>query len=296
MNILVVGDWHNAHITAVCLAQRGHKIQHASASDKGSMAAIGGDYHPPPLDVEEPGYTALLEQLRADGRLTYEGPLFVGNGFDLVWIALDTPVHKDGVVDPHPVISAAIRFGASAPRLVVSSQVPIGTCQTIYERVGLPLAHIPENMRLGDGLRTFLGDRVILGATNEDFQQDLFFEVLQIDKTSSRVVFCSLETAEMIKHATNAWLAMNISYANEISELGKPYDVDMEAVTRALHMDSRVGPKAPLVPGDGYGKTLARDVAVLAAKPGATLLPAIEAVNRSRSLSRKYAIWKKERP
>jgi len=291
MKILVVGDWQNAIVTWACLGHIGHDVTltHQTGGFPDGVA--------PTLDVHEPRLSDLVGEGTAAGRLhvfpaTAGGPPGV---FDAVWMAMDVPSNPDDGPDLSVLTQATEVYRGWAPRIVISSQVPIGTCRRIQDELLTPVAYVPENMRLGDGVRTFLNaDRIVVGADDQDTQTRVA-EMLDGISVASPIMRTNLATAEMIKHATNAWLATNISLANELAVLSEGRGVDMARVTAGLRADGRIGRRAPLVAGDGYGGTLARDVAVLANMPGATLLKAVRDVNRARLASRAMAVWKKER-
>ena len=304
MNILVVGDWQNAIVTWACLGHLGHFaiLAPRNGTPEGTI---------PKLEIPEPGLDDMIQAGQQGPYLAVEiegtdevcedsGRLRVGYGLragadrylqcepDMAWLATDTPASAD----VSGLLKQAERL-RGVKILVVSSQVPIGTCDRLSEIVQAPVVYVPENMRLGNGINTFLHSaRLVVGGDHVQARTRVLEVLAGVD--GERVV-ADLKTSEFIKHATNAWLAMNISFANELSALGEPYGVDMKKVTSALRADDRIGKKAPLMAGDGYGGTLARDAGVLSRMPGATLMRAVQDVNEARSQSRNLAIWKKER-
>jgi UDPglucose 6-dehydrogenase len=129
-------------------------------------------------------------------------------------------------------------------------------------KFNLPVAYVPENLRLGKGIETFLNaDRTVIGADQEELRVYVK-DLLKDFKTE--FLTCGLETSEMTKHATNAFLATSISFANELARIGEKYRVESQVVAKALKMDKRIGPAAYVAPGLGFaGGTLPRDLRVL---------------------------------
>jgi UDPglucose 6-dehydrogenase len=249
--ISVIGDWQNAWVTAACLASFGHKVTLVSRM--------------PELSLHEPYLDQIVERTTAAGtfRRIHPEQHTDGNVQDEYgWIALDTPLDEEGGPNVDPVKLAAIRACIRCEKIIVSSQVPLGFCQKLEENLRRPVAYVPENMRLGAGVEMFMSpDRVVIGASDRAYGQEIaeiFRPILLLP------MLVDLPTAEMIKHATNAFLATSISLVNELARVGRPFDVDMRAVEQALKADSRIGPKAYVRAGGGFaGGTLERDLKAL---------------------------------
>ena len=153
--------------------------------------------------------------------------------------------------------------------IIVSSQVPVGTCEQIKGIIkqGNPaadfdIAYSPENLRLGQAIEVFKKpERIVIGADDSstlDKVEQFFAPV------GAPTISINLRSAEMTKHALNAFLATSVSFANEIANLCDEVGADALKVAEALRSDSRIGPKARLSPGLGFaGATLARDMKVL---------------------------------
>lgn len=147
--------------------------------------------------------------------------------------------------------------------VVISSQVPVGQSRKITQvlKVKNPkieVIYFQENLRVGEGLKHFLQpDRVVLGGERwvlEKFKKDFSF-------FKCPVLMMSLESAEMSKHALNAYLAMNISFSSEIGDICELVGADLTEVVKALLSDSRVSNLAPIKPGVGFaGGSLKRDI------------------------------------
>lgn len=185
-------------------------------------------------------------------------------------LAFDTEVGSDGAPDDPRLDSAVRLFAATATDgalLLVSSQVPVGTCRRWSdllggEKRGLRLTHVPENLRLGSALDDFLHpDRLLIGADDpEAFAQaaELFAPF------STEPIRMGLAAAEMAKHATNAYLALCVAFANDIAWLARAAGANPDEVAAGLRADPRVSPSAPLRPGPAFsGATLTRDLVTL---------------------------------
>ena len=171
--------------------------------------------------------------------------------------------------------------------VVVSSQVPVGTCERLDQlirdsRPSLPgVGYVPENLQLGQALVRFLHPEfLVIGSEDESVRRQLdgLFAPMEVPR-----VLTNLRTAEFIKHALNAYLATSISFINEMANLCDLVGADGLTVANALKLDSRVSPRAPLTPGLGFsGVTLARDMKVLSrlSKEHGYEAPLVESVLR----------------
>ncbi len=264
MRVAVYGLWHLGCVTAACLAEAGHQVV---GLDTDRLVIEGLDRGEPPL--YEPGLEELIRQEQASGRLRFAHPSAdVLADVDLLWITIDTPVDERDVADVdhvHRQVDRVARHLSARTLTLVSSQVPTGFCAALEQRwasAGLRFACSPENLRLGKALEVFRKpDRVIVGVrTPQD--RAVIAEVLA--PFGARIEWMSLESAEMTKHAINAFLALSVTYANELARLCEPLGADAKEVERGLKTESRIGPRAYVSPGAAFaGGTLARDVRYL---------------------------------
>lgn len=266
--VCVIGLWHLGTVTSACLAELGYQVVGVER-DPAKTANLSRGI--PPLF--EPGLAELMATHLASGRLRYTSDLADGTAAaPYVLIAYDTPVDDEDDPDLAPIMAAVedlsgrLEGGAT---VVVSSQVPVGTCEALASRLrtlapGLRfgMACVPENLRLGQAIERFLRpDLLVLGADNDQTMAKVEALLSPIPGPRVRV---DLRTAEMIKHAINAYLATCISLGNELANLCDEVGADALQVAGALKLESRVSPKAPLLPGLGFaGGTLARDMKVL---------------------------------
>jgi UDPglucose 6-dehydrogenase len=221
----------------------------------------------------EPGLDQLILAQISAGRLRFTtDPHEAVKSCDVLWVTFDTPVDDDDNADPAYVLD---RIKDVLPLLdencvvLISSQLPVGSCRKLErdwdaESRGrkLGFAYSPENLRLGKAIDVFRNpDRVVVGVRNEHDRQ-VIASVLQ--PITDRIEWMSVESAEMTKHALNAFLALSVSYANEIAALCERVGADAKEVERGLKTEVRIGPGAYLSPGTAFaGGTLARDVAFL---------------------------------
>ncbi len=187
-------------------------------------------------------------------------------------MACDTPVDDDDRADVEYVIERVtrvfphIRDGAL---LLISSQLPVGTTRQLEQRFAagsrgrrVGFGYSPENLRLGKAIAVFTQpDRVVAGV-RVDADRERVSELLR--PFDPKIEWMSVESAEMTKHALNAFLATSVTFINEIAALCEQVGADATEVERALKSEARIGPKAYLSPGPAFaGGTLARDVVFL---------------------------------
>jgi len=257
LRICVAGLWHLGVVTAACVAAAGHRVT-AFDEDEAVVAGLRNGV----LPVDEPGLAELVGRGLADGTLEFtdrrEQAL---EDAELVWIAYDTPVDEDDRADVEFVLERARSIVAAADPeavILISSQLPVGTTQ-LLERPSRTFAYSPENLRLGDAIAAFTRpDRIVVGV-RPGADRRLIEEVLS--PFSVRIEWMGVESAELVKHAINAFLALSVSFANELAGVAERVGADAAEVERGLKTESRIGPRAYLRPGSAFaGGTLARDI------------------------------------
>lgn len=282
--VAVIGLWHLGTVTAACLAESGCDVA-AFDPDPAVRASVAGARPP----VHEPGLSDLLGEQLAAGRLAVAPDLpAAAGGRDVVWLCFDTPVDESDDADPTVLLetaAAAARHADAAAILAVSSQVPVGTCRRLAAATGRPVVYVMENLRLGAALERFRRPDVVVIGGDEPAAGAV---AALLDPFPGPRVVAGLETAELAKHAVNAFLATSISLANELGDLAAAVGADGHAVARVMRLDRRIGERAPVVPGLGFaGGTLARDLRFLERLAGerdlpATMASAALAVNAGR--------------
>lgn len=292
MNVTVLGLWHLGCVTASCCAKVHNVI--GLDFDQDTVAKLQSGKAP----IFEPGLDELIQRGLTSGKLSFTSdPQTACANSDLLWVCYDTPVNDADEPDAEFVLAntrralAHLRIGTL---VVVSAQLPVGTCRKLeVEYPNLQFACVPENLRLGRAIETFeKPDRIVLGIRNQT-QKELLEKLL--GHLHAPMLFMRTESAEMVKHALNAFLALSISYINEIARLCEHVGADAQEVASGLKTDSRIGPKAYLRPGGPFaGGTLARDVVTLTnlAREKAEPAVVIHAINQSNELHRKWAFRK----
>jgi UDPglucose 6-dehydrogenase len=289
MKVCVQGLWHLGSVTAACLASAGHDV---IGLDQPGEALAGLMRGIPP--IAEPGLQELLGAGMAAGRLrfTESAPDALGDA-ELLWVTYDTPVNEDDEADVQFVvdrISAALPHLRTGATVLVSSQLPVGSirrlesiARSLCPSGSLGFACAPENLRLGKALDVFLHpDRIVVGVRNE---RDRVRIAGMLAPITDKIEWMKVESAEMTKHAINAFLATSVVFANEIALICEQVGADAKDVERGLKSESRIGPRAYLGPGGAFaGGTLARDVEFLKAVSAqrhlrSELLHAIKASN-----------------
>jgi len=267
--VCVIGIWHLGSVYSACLADLGYSVIGVDRDAKKVEALNKGI---PPLF--EPGLEELISGNIRAGRLSYTTDLGRAlKGSRYLLIAYDTPVDDNDETDLSEIFDTARelpRYLENDSVIIVSSQVPVGTCERIKSLIkenssaslDFDIAYSPENLRLGQAIECFKKpERIVIGADSSATldRVETFFDVVAVPKLRM-----NLRSAEMTKHALNAFLATSISFANEIANLCDELGADALKVAAALKSDSRIGPKLPLLPGLAFaGGTLARDLKTL---------------------------------
>jgi UDPglucose 6-dehydrogenase len=267
MKICVFGLWHLGSVTAASLAKQGHTVIGLDF-DKNVIENLQNAKAP----ISEPGLNELIFENIRKSRLSFtEDPKIAMKDAEVLWIAFDTPVDEQDNAD---VVYIEKKFEAIAGfinndlKIIISSQVPVGFTrylQNFFQQKkpgkNVFFAYSPENLRLGKAIKVFLEpDRIIIGTQPDE--KKYFLPVFS--SICERMEWMSIESAEMTKHAINAFLATSVCFANEVATLCECTGADAKEVERGLKTEERVGPKAYLSPGNAYsGGTLARDIRFL---------------------------------
>ncbi|TAK78065.1 MAG: nucleotide sugar dehydrogenase, partial [Gammaproteobacteria bacterium] len=184
------------------------------------------------------------------------------------WITYDTPVSDQDEADVQYVINQVknfFPFFANNTTVILSSQLPVGTASSlskVYQENysnHVTFVSIPENLRLGNAIRIFTQpDRIIVGLQDQNDKEKI--EKL-LSPFSNNIIWMSLESAEMTKHALNAFLATSVSFINELAILCEKVGANANEVEKGLKSEERIGSKAYLRPGSAIGGgTLLRDI------------------------------------
>jgi UDPglucose 6-dehydrogenase len=288
----VLGLWHLGTVTAACLASGGHQVVGLDF-DEEIIKNLGAGT--PPLF--EPGLEDLVKAGLASGKLRLTtNPADALREAEIVWCAYDTPVDDDDNAQVEWVIERVQRifpYLAYGALLLVSSQIPVGTTrrlEALYREAHptgqVTFGYSPENLRLGAAISVFTApDRVVVGLREETDRERV---AALLSPFTERIEWMSVESAEMTKHALNAFLATSVTFANEIATLCERVGADAKEVEHGLKSESRIGAKAYLAPGAAFaGGTLARDVQFLNAL-GAEQMPLLAGV---RASNERHKSW-----
>ncbi len=294
LTVCVLGLWHLGAVTAACLANAGHRV--VGVDDDGARVANLRRGRAP---VAEPGLDELLRVGIDAGRLRFETDTADAvAGADVTWLAYDTPVDDDDAADVEFVLE---RLRLALPRLkrgsllLISSQLPVGSSSSIRALLddrGVTVAYSPENLRLGRAIEAFIhADRILVGLDGGDSRETI--EAL-LAPFHARIEWMSVRSAEMSKHAINAFLATSVAFANELARLCEVTGADASEVERGLRSEPRIGPRAYIRPGAAFaGGTLARDILFLEAvgRDEALATPLLAGVRES---NRVHQFWPDE--
>ena len=298
MKIAIVGLGHTGEIYSACLSELGHTV---TGIDKSSDVVKNLNTGIPPLS--EPKLSNLLKVHLKKGKLSFTTDIRHIKNSDLIWLTVDTQIGKDAHGSTKQLFSCLrkiIPHLQSGTKLVVSSQLPAGSSAEICDFIRLArkdlsfeYAYVPENLRLGEGVDSFMNaSRVVIGTSSDNLKNILSRLFKNITKN---IIFVSVPSAEMIKHATNAFLATSMSFIYDISDICEIVGADVTEVSKGLRADGRIGEKAYVDASSGFsGGHLERDLQYLRkiAKKNSITLPVINAVH-SKNKQRSEIITRK---
>jgi UDPglucose 6-dehydrogenase len=260
MRIAMIGGGYVGLVSAACFAEFGTDVT-VMEVDTGKLAALREGKIP----IFEPGLDKLVAENVAAERLSFTGDLATAvRDAEAVFIAVGTPTRRgDGHADLSYVFAAAEQVARALSHyavIVTKSTVPVGTSRRIAEIVRatrpeleFDVASNPEFLREGNAIGDFMRpDRVVIGTESErarDVLRQLYRPLYLIE---APIVFTGIETAELTKYAANAFLAMKVTFINEMADLCEKVGADVHDVARGIGLDGRIGRKF-LHPGPGYG-------------------------------------------
>jgi UDPglucose 6-dehydrogenase len=295
VKVLVQGLWHLGSVTAACLAEHGHSVTGLDFQ-AATIERLGQGKAP----VSEPGLDDLLARNLAAGRLTFTTDPTAAREAEVVWVAHDTPVDSEDRADVDFVTAQVEQLFphlAAGTVVLISAQLPVGTAAKLEAAfhaarpgVTVHFACSPENLRLGKAIQVFTQpDRVVVGVRNQVAKARIAQLLAPI---TEHIEWMSVESAEMTKHALNAFLAVSVTFANEIATICEQVGADAKQVERGLKSEIRIGPRAYLAPGAAFaGGTLARDIAFLTTigQARGLELPLVGAVRPSNQWHKHWA-------
>jgi len=289
MKIVVQGLWHLGCVTAACTAK--HFPVVGLGVNAGNIAKLNEGQAP----LFEPGLNELIAAGLASKKLSFTTDAKAAcAGADVLWVCMDTPVDDNDESDVDSTLAIHHHALVHLPKgalVLISSQLPVGTCAKLENE--FPQFHFacsPENLRLGKAIDSFeKAERVIVG-TRDDAKKAVIEQLFA--PFTSQILFMRTESAEMVKHALNSFLALSITFINEVARLCEHTGADAKEVAAGLKSEPRIGPKAYLGPGGPFaGGTLARDVVTLTklAEAKGEKISVIPAIKQSNDLHRGWA-------
>jgi UDPglucose 6-dehydrogenase len=278
LKIGILGLYHMGETYSACLAELGYRVIGID-EDKRVVDNLNKGIVP----LKEPQLDEILKRNLKKGNLHYSVDFKLLNECNVAWITIDTPFNKEGHGDFSGVLAYVKKAICNLKKgglIIVSSQLPVGTSEKIIKMISeFDYAYIPENLRLGEAVDSFIHPtRIIIGVNN--FKRDV--EILSIFR-EIKTNFLVMDTvsAEMVKHATNAFLATSLSFIADIADLCERVGADILEVSHGLRADGRIGEKAYLDVGLGFsGGHLERELQYLLkkAKSKGINLPVIKSV------------------
>lgn len=256
-HICVIGTGYVGLVTGVCFADLGNHVVCVDV-DPHKIEMLRSGKSP----IYEPGLEELLERNLRAGRISFTDSYTIGmDGADFAFITVGTPMSDNGAADLRYVEAAARGIGEAltGPVIIIDkSTVPVGTGDMVGEiiaqnaRPGIPFSVVsnPEFLREGSAVSDFFNpDRIVLGSMDRAAAQRVADMHTPL---GAEVIITDLRTAEMIKYASNAFLATRISFINEIAHICEKLGADVKEVARGMGADKRIGPHF-LDAGIGYG-------------------------------------------
>ncbi|MGE6593762.1 UDP-glucose dehydrogenase family protein [Bacillus mycoides] len=257
MKIAILGTGYVGLSTGVCLSKIGHSVI-CIDTDEQKIKSLNQGISP----IYEPGLEILLTQNAAAGRLLFTTSHREAlNCAEIIIIAVGTPQMEDGRANLSYLEQAVKDIAANMVQsavIVLKSTVPVGTTELIKkimmdicnENVTFEMVSNPEFLRQGTAIMdTLKPDRIIIGSENEEAAKKVQEMYLPLNVP---FLLTSIQSAEMIKYASNAFLATKISFINEIANLCEVVGADVQEVAKGMGKDKRIG-EAFLQPGIGYG-------------------------------------------
>ncbi len=259
MNVAVVGTGYVGLVTGTCLAELGHKVICIDNNVKKIETLNNGK-----IPIYEPGLKELVSKNFKQGRLSFTTKIEKGvNTSEIIFVAVHTPPLPDGSANLCYVedVSREIAECMNDYRIIVSkSTVPVETGKWIkktiqryaHRDVDYDVASNPEFLREGKAVDDFLNpDRIVIGVESEKAKQKML-QLYDPISEKTEILTTNIESAELIKHASNSFLAMKISYINAVVNICEKTAGDVKEVARGMGLDKRIGDQF-LEAGVGFG-------------------------------------------
>lgn len=298
MNICMIGAGYVGLVSAACFSEFGWSVQCIDKDERRVAQLRAGE-----VPIYEPGLDELLARNLKNGRISFSTDLGAAVvSADLVFLAVGTPMRRgDGYADLSYVYEAVAELAPHLSGFTVittKSTVPVGTSREIERRIralredaDVAVCSNPEFLREGSAIQDFTHpDRVLVGCDDPRARAVMERLYKPLTLRNAPLIFVGRESAELAKYAANAFLAMKISFINEVADLCEKVGADVQQIATAIGSDGRIGNKF-LHPGPGYGGScFPKDVSALIrtareAKAPLSLIEQVEKVNTERKLA-----------
>jgi UDPglucose 6-dehydrogenase len=265
MKICVYGLWHLGSVTAASLASLNHEVVGLDF-DKETIRKLSCGKAP----IFEPNLDSIILKKVNDKKLFFTSNINTAlGGSKIVWVTYDTPLKNNNNADISFVlnkIKKIIPYVLNNTTILISSQLPVGSTKNLEEwtkkffyKKKIKFAYSPENLILGKSIKSFLQPERIIMGIRENCSKIILNKLLSF--AEKKIIFMSIESAEMVKHSINSFLATSVVFANEIASICEAVGADAKQVEKGLKSEIRIGPKAYLSPGTSFaGGTLERDL------------------------------------
>lgn len=257
MKIIIIGTGYVGLVQGVCLAELGNEVKCVDI-DENKIEKLNKGISP----IYEPGIEELLKRNLKSGRIKFGASIkdyMLGN--EMVFIAVGTPSEEDGHADLKYVLAASEEIGKNLSHyqiIINKSTVPIKTGRLVKETIqkyykgDFDVVSNPEFLKEGSAVDDFMHpDRIVIGCNGNKKAAEKVADLYTVLSTPALIT--DLETAEMIKYASNSYLASQISFINSVAAICEKVGANIEDVARGMKMDKRIGEKSFLNAGIGYG-------------------------------------------
>ncbi|MFC5409061.1 UDP-glucose dehydrogenase family protein [Larkinella bovis] len=270
MKLAVIGTGYVGLVTGTCFAETGNQVTCVDIDERKVEKLNNGI-----IPIYEPGLDVLFNRNTAEGRLKFTTNLAEGiEGAEVIFLALPTPPGEDGSADLKYILKVADDLGPLLKQYAVivdKSTVPVGTAEKVWvhisrgAKIDFDVVSNPEFLREGVAVDDFMKpDRVVIGTKSEKAKAVMNKLYAPLVRQGNPVIFMDERSAEMTKYAANAFLAVKISFMNEIANLCEKAGANVDDIRRGIGTDSRIG-KRFLFAGIGYGGScFPKDVQALA--------------------------------
>ena len=321
MNITVIGTGYVGLVTGTCFAETGNDVVCVDIDQAKVKKLTSGQ-----ITIYEPGLEKIFLKNQKDERLSFTTSLSEGiKNAQVIFLALPTPPGEDGSADLKYILGVAKELGALIEQgdykvIIDKSTVPVGTAEKVRQALmsnggiegTFDIVSNPEFLREGVAVEDFMKpDRVVIGTSSEKAKIILSELYAPFVRQGNPVIYMDEKSAELTKYAANSFLAMKITFMNEIAQLCELLGADVDMVRRGIGSDERIG-KRFLFPGIGYGGScFPKDVQALAKsstevgynfkileavmnvneKQKLHLIPSIKAYFNNELRGKKIALW-----